>query len=240
MKKWDKIFVIPAVLLSVVSLANVLFAGQANERVAFYARTFGGTVFVTKSGEIVYSLTVGSSELRVQSEELGSKKSEVRRQKQAVGQSVRRFGKAYDSSLKSGAGGVTERAETQPMVSQAFLPDIMMTSGDAYLTKEESLQSFPSNKRGLRGVSESTETQPPESPFIKGEHRGNSPLLGDKGKLSFSNDNRKYHLFKDDGNFHATQNNENPPLATYKENSPLESLHLDKNWLDKTKYFISI
>lgn len=30
--------------------------GQTDERVAFYARTFGGTVFVTKDGEIVYSL----------------------------------------------------------------------------------------------------------------------------------------------------------------------------------------
>ena len=30
--------------------------GQTNERVKFYANTFGGTVFVTKDGEIVYSL----------------------------------------------------------------------------------------------------------------------------------------------------------------------------------------
>jgi hypothetical protein len=30
--------------------------GQYDERVAFYARTFGGTVFVTKGGDIVYSL----------------------------------------------------------------------------------------------------------------------------------------------------------------------------------------
>ena len=30
--------------------------GQMDERVSFYARTFGGTVFVTKDGEIVYSL----------------------------------------------------------------------------------------------------------------------------------------------------------------------------------------
>jgi|SRR5581483_1005279 len=31
--------------------------GQVNERVGFYAKTLGGTVFVTKTGEIVYSLT---------------------------------------------------------------------------------------------------------------------------------------------------------------------------------------
>ena len=30
--------------------------GQTNERVKFYANTFGGTVFVTKDGEIVYAL----------------------------------------------------------------------------------------------------------------------------------------------------------------------------------------
>ena len=30
--------------------------GQVDERVSFYARTFGGTAFVTKDGEIVYAL----------------------------------------------------------------------------------------------------------------------------------------------------------------------------------------
>ncbi len=33
--------------------------GQVDECVAFYAKTFGGTVFVTKDGEIVYSLPSG-------------------------------------------------------------------------------------------------------------------------------------------------------------------------------------
>ncbi len=31
--------------------------GQVDDRVAYYARTFGGTVFVTRSGELVYSLS---------------------------------------------------------------------------------------------------------------------------------------------------------------------------------------
>ena len=31
--------------------------GQVNDKVAFYARTFGGTVYVTEEGEIVYSIT---------------------------------------------------------------------------------------------------------------------------------------------------------------------------------------
>ena len=35
--------------------------GQVDERVRFYAKTFGGTVFVTKDGEIVYSLPEGAS-----------------------------------------------------------------------------------------------------------------------------------------------------------------------------------
>ncbi len=30
--------------------------GQVDKQVNFYAKTFGGTVFVTKDGEIVYSL----------------------------------------------------------------------------------------------------------------------------------------------------------------------------------------
>ncbi|MBF8277300.1 MAG: hypothetical protein HW390_2373, partial [Candidatus Brocadiaceae bacterium] len=33
--------------------------GQMDEQVRFYAKTFGGTVFVTKEGEIVYSLPDG-------------------------------------------------------------------------------------------------------------------------------------------------------------------------------------
>ena len=33
--------------------------GQMDERVKFYANTFGGAVFVTKNGEIVYSLPDG-------------------------------------------------------------------------------------------------------------------------------------------------------------------------------------
>ena len=33
--------------------------GQVDEQVQFYAKTFGGTVFVTKDGEIFYSLPSG-------------------------------------------------------------------------------------------------------------------------------------------------------------------------------------
>ena len=41
--------------------------GQMDERVKFYANTFGGTVFVTKDGEIVYALPNNSSESGVES-----------------------------------------------------------------------------------------------------------------------------------------------------------------------------
>ena len=41
--------------------------GQVDDRVVFYANTFGGTVFVTKDGDIVYTLPNNSAELGVQS-----------------------------------------------------------------------------------------------------------------------------------------------------------------------------
>ena len=40
--------------------------GQVDDRVKFYAKTFGGTVFVTKEGEIVYSLPNNSSDVETQ------------------------------------------------------------------------------------------------------------------------------------------------------------------------------
>ncbi len=39
--------------------------GQTNEKVAYYAKTFGGTVFVTKKGEIVYSLPAEENKVAV-------------------------------------------------------------------------------------------------------------------------------------------------------------------------------
>ena len=41
--------------------------GQVDAQVKFYANTFGGTVFVTKEGEIVYSLPKNSSESGIRS-----------------------------------------------------------------------------------------------------------------------------------------------------------------------------
>lgn len=52
--------------LHVPFLAN---EGQIDGRVKFYAKTFGGAVFVTKDGEIVYSIPTKVSALRVQSDD---------------------------------------------------------------------------------------------------------------------------------------------------------------------------
>lgn len=84
MKRWNGVFVAPMVMFVTIFLGNIfLFAqagtgkpskedvmqkaqklrmpfianeGQTDKGVAFYAQTFGGTVFVTKDGEIVYAL----------------------------------------------------------------------------------------------------------------------------------------------------------------------------------------
>ncbi|MBI5677582.1 MAG: hypothetical protein HZC52_03625, partial [Planctomycetes bacterium] len=135
MGTWNRIFVMPAVLLPTVFLSTNLFSaqidigtqslkpsnlqstiqnlsstsigdpkfekseliqktkklqipfiankGQTDEKVKFYANTFGGTVFVTKNGEIVYSLPNNSSELGVRSLESDGRRqrSEARIQK---------------------------------------------------------------------------------------------------------------------------------------------------------------
>ena len=52
--------------------------GQADKKVAFYANTFGGTVFVTNEGEIVYALPKA---LGVESSESGVMESEARDQR---------------------------------------------------------------------------------------------------------------------------------------------------------------
>ena len=39
-----------------LSIPFICNTGQTNKKVKYYARTFGGNVFITKDGEIVYSL----------------------------------------------------------------------------------------------------------------------------------------------------------------------------------------
>ncbi|OOP57823.1 MAG: hypothetical protein AYP45_01460, partial [Candidatus Brocadia carolinensis] len=82
MERWNWVFVAPVVMFVAIFFGNafaqegtgkpskgevmqkaqklrmpfIANEGQADKRVAFYAQTFGGTVFVTKDGEIVYAL----------------------------------------------------------------------------------------------------------------------------------------------------------------------------------------
>jgi hypothetical protein len=57
--------------------------GQIDGQVKFYAHTFGGTVFVTEKGEIVYALQNNSSEVKVE-----SLKSDGRRQRSEAGRQM--------------------------------------------------------------------------------------------------------------------------------------------------------
>ncbi len=104
MRKWGWVFAVPVVILPAVYFWGNFHAhrkdtvepskaevaqkvlklqapfiandGQTDEKVRFYAKTFGGTVFVTKEGAIVYALPNNSSELGV-----GSLRSDVRSQR---------------------------------------------------------------------------------------------------------------------------------------------------------------
>ena len=64
---------------AILQMPFIANEGQTDEKVAFYADTFGGTVFVTEDGEIVYALPASRSG------ELGDKRSEARSQKLEVG-----------------------------------------------------------------------------------------------------------------------------------------------------------
>ena len=95
--------------------------GQTDEKVAFYANTFGGTVFVTKNGEIVYALPNNSSELGVRSLESEGKRQGTCRgvvstpvhDSEASIQECRGEWHSPNaiSPLKRGAGGVSERSQ---------------------------------------------------------------------------------------------------------------------------------
>ncbi|MBI2556827.1 MAG: hypothetical protein HYW13_05350 [Planctomycetes bacterium] len=62
--------------------------GQVDERVRFYAKTFGGTVFVTKDGEIVYSLPEGRLGIEGAEEHVGKRASGVTLKEQLVGGTI--------------------------------------------------------------------------------------------------------------------------------------------------------
>src|SRR3989339_112096 len=58
--------------------------GQVDERVRFYAKTFGGTVFVTKDGEIVYSLPKGRLGIEGAEGHVGKQDAEHRMQEEGI------------------------------------------------------------------------------------------------------------------------------------------------------------
>jgi hypothetical protein len=58
--------------------------GQVDERVRFYAKTFGGTVFVTKDGEIVYSLPKGRLGIEGAKGNVGKQDAEHRMREEGI------------------------------------------------------------------------------------------------------------------------------------------------------------
>lgn len=74
-----------------LQLPFIVNKGQCDENVKFYARTFGGTVFITKNGEIIYSLPQAEYEknvkgLALKEEIIGGKVKNV----MAAGQAITR------------------------------------------------------------------------------------------------------------------------------------------------------
>ena len=62
---------VPATRLESLAVPFVPNAGQADRRVAFYAKTFAGTVFVTTEGKLVYSLAGGRRPARADAAPVG-------------------------------------------------------------------------------------------------------------------------------------------------------------------------
>ena len=75
--------------LAKVQIPFVANQGQSDKEVKFYARTFAGTVFVTETGKLVYSLPKVEGKKRVngvvlKEELIGGKVTEVKGESQAI------------------------------------------------------------------------------------------------------------------------------------------------------------
>ena len=75
--------------LAKVQIPFIANQGQSDKEVKFYARTFAGTVFVTETGELVYSLPKLEDKKRVagatlKEELVGGKVTEVKGESQAI------------------------------------------------------------------------------------------------------------------------------------------------------------
>jgi len=58
--------------------------GQVNKQVAYYAKTFGGTVFVTKKGQLVYSLPAEKGGVALKEVFIGAKVRAVKGEKKPL------------------------------------------------------------------------------------------------------------------------------------------------------------
>src|SRR3989304_481007 len=83
--------------MQTIQIPFVANNGQVDKQVKFYAKTFGGTVFVTKDGEIVYSLPGNSSESGVESLESDGRRQRSEEIRQMSGNRC----KKSDSNPKS-------------------------------------------------------------------------------------------------------------------------------------------
>src|SRR3972149_2585236 len=80
--------------------------GQVDKQVKFYAKTFGGTVFVTKDGEIVYSLPGNSSESGVESLESDGRRQRAEEIRQMSGNRCKKSDSNPKSAIQNLKSGV--------------------------------------------------------------------------------------------------------------------------------------
>ena len=171
--------------------------GQVDEQVEFYAKTFGGTVFVTKDGEIVYALPkteksacrLGEAERTQQSSpksEIQNLKSGVALREEFVGAKVNAIQGEDPSVTKVNYFKGNDPSKWKTNVSTYDYVNL----GEIYKGIELRLKAYGDNveklfcvkpgvdpeqiRISLSGI-QSTETpmieekQPPVSPFIKGD-----------------------------------------------------------------------
>lgn len=170
--------------------------GQADEQVAFYANTFGGMVYVTKKGEIVYSLPKYEKD---ESDDKGKEDSLKRHKHDDIAQreeprSVKRI--VLKEEILEGIGfdvAGDKKAQTQVNYFKGNDPkkwesDIvtydMVNLGEVYKGIELKLKAYGNNVEKLFHVKPGADPdhikiklsgiQPPGSPFIKGDGIHNS------------------------------------------------------------------
>jgi hypothetical protein len=152
--------------------------GQCDERVSFYAHTFGGAVFVTKDGDLVYSIPKYEEEKAVKGvalkeEFMGGKVADVKGEGKAVTQ-------------------VNYFNGNDPKKWRKHIPTYEFVSlGEVYKGVDLKLRAYGNNVEKLFYVKPGANPEqikirlsganPPKSPFNKGGHRG--LLVNEHGEL---------------------------------------------------------